>query len=355
MKRHYDDIVDESTANKSDGTFDQYMRRYREATRREPSNLATMTRRYNQQRSAAVLVVQHELWQPYRSLADDPRFRQVVKTIDPKVTGVTAHILYHAAALRRTRRFYRVTKALAERLHRTELRGLRTNDVRLPYPAIYIEVPPGDLRVWNDQTAWHRLTGIYVSEELDDERNWQILACGESKGELVPGMPDDAVVYWKMQLPDDLGLDEAIALSATQDMTEVDHPQAQQAIAQFKRQEWRSIFRWILNLVMYATSVDARVEIDQASQKAWRDRQQHKSKAKREAAAVRWRRLGHTMVVGRGLEPMKGHELRVRTMVTGHWRNVAYGPGLRDHRSRWIEPYFRGPVDAPLTETQHLL
>ena len=40
-------------------------------------------------------------------------------------------------------------------------------------------------------------------------------------------------------------------------------------------------------------------------------------------------------------------KLEARFVVRGHWRNQACGPKHSEHRPRWIEPYWKGPVTAP--------
>lgn len=45
-----------------------------------------------------------------------------------------------------------------------------------------------------------------------------------------------------------------------------------------------------------------------------------------------------------------GRHMTVRTIVTGHWRNVPWGPGKLLRRPVWIAPFVRGPEDAPLVQ-----
>jgi hypothetical protein len=39
----------------------------------------------------------------------------------------------------------------------------------------------------------------------------------------------------------------------------------------------------------------------------------------------------------------------VRTLVRGHWRQQAHGPGYSLHKTIWIRPTWRGPEDAPIS------
>jgi hypothetical protein len=48
-------------------------------------------------------------------------------------------------------------------------------------------------------------------------------------------------------------------------------------------------------------------------------------------------------------EPEEGWTLSVRTIVRGHWRKQACGPGMADRKVIWIRPHWRGPEDAPIS------
>lgn len=45
----------------------------------------------------------------------------------------------------------------------------------------------------------------------------------------------------------------------------------------------------------------------------------------------------------------------VQTLVRGHWRNQACGPRLSERRLTWIEPFWKGPDDAPINVRLHRL
>jgi hypothetical protein len=46
------------------------------------------------------------------------------------------------------------------------------------------------------------------------------------------------------------------------------------------------------------------------------------------------------------VQSASGWHLSKRFVVRGHWRDQACGPGLSEHRSTWIRPYWKGPQDA---------
>lgn len=47
-----------------------------------------------------------------------------------------------------------------------------------------------------------------------------------------------------------------------------------------------------------------------------------------------------------------GRKLTVRHMVRGHWTHQAHGPGHSQRRLQWIDPYIKGPKDAPLITSE---
>jgi hypothetical protein len=43
----------------------------------------------------------------------------------------------------------------------------------------------------------------------------------------------------------------------------------------------------------------------------------------------------------------------VQWIVRGHWRNQPHGPGRTERKRMWIQPYWKGPEDAPRLLRQH--
>jgi len=312
--------------------------------------------------TAVISVLANDLWHPRygdsdvgESAADDERVLDAVKLLDPALQPLSANLMWTMAAYSRTNRCYRVTEGLAHRLIHTELRGIHAGDLRLPYPAIYIEIPRSlGLKIWNNESGWHPLVGCYVVEEPEPDRRWWIMCWGEPKGEIAPGVADDALVYWAMRLHNDQWtVDQIIADTARPKPHDIRVGLWEIRYQYFNSQPWPDIFRWVMNLMIYVTSADARLALDPLSEKAYRERQRGRTPDKRRAAEYRWRRLGHTMVAGQGMAPLEHYDPTVQTRVTGHWRRVVYGEGRSGRKIKWIQPYWRGPTDAPISQTQH--
>jgi len=49
----------------------------------------------------------------------------------------------------------------------------------------------------------------------------------------------------------------------------------------------------------------------------------------------------------------KSSKMTVQTHVTGHWKNQAHGKGLSLRKRLFIEPYWKGQVDAPIAQRPH--
>lgn len=53
------------------------------------------------------------------------------------------------------------------------------------------------------------------------------------------------------------------------------------------------------------------------------------------------------------VEGRRGHVVSVQSLVMGHWKRQAHGPQRSLRKWAWIEPYWRGPEDAPVLHRPH--
>lgn len=331
----------------------------------------------------------------YVQLICAPEMRELIKSFSrnsgmvPGALSFSLVLTYFMAAFEREgKRVYTVSPGLAEKLCHTELRGLSCEDLRLPYPAIYIEVPAkADLQIWNDETGWHRLEGVYVIEDpdvlggadgmdfLERERvawglqpgellrGWRFLLVGECKD---PGnaekMGDDAVYYYRVPLPAGLEVEEAIRKSRDNAFIGRDRDRMRSE-ALDPDEQWKQVFSWVMNLIMYVTWCEPgeRWMLNREARQLWeRAQKAPKGSAKRKRLHQefqkfdpRWRiQLGKHILVQRHEEgPERGAgqprgPMTVISWVAGHWKRVAYGPGRSQRRWQHIEPYRRGPEGA---------
>jgi hypothetical protein len=289
---------------------------------------------------------------------------------------VSMQLMHHMVCHERAgKRVYEVSQALGEKLLHTELRGIKGGDLRLPFEAVYIQIPPGvDVEIWNRDTGWHRAIGCYVCEERymdpDDKyllaaderekfRGWRLMMVGESKD--ARGLPaDDALSFFRVMLPDDVTLDEVVARCEADIQREMTNPRSTWTVQQTNR--WKQQFFWVMNVILYATWEEPgeHWEANTELKRLWdRARKLPKGSPKRKRLNEQARqhksqkrmRLGYKLVVDRSMRKSLDQSLErgeqpsrlcyVKTRVPGHWKAVAHGPKHSLRRQQWIAPYWR--------------
>jgi hypothetical protein len=289
-----------------------------------------------------------------------PEATSFPKTRDEMVQQLRTEISQRWQILNHERggkRVFAIDIGLAERLDKTELRGLRGGDVRLPYRAVYFCIPP-ELRfeVWNQQTGRHTADGVYIVEDtsLEDHLIWHVMICGPSNNE---DETDDALFYAGLPMKIGEPIEQVVLTLADKMTTAEPH----------MREPWLRTINWIVNAVIYATSADARIEHAtlnrEARQLEGRIANLPKNSKQREKLRERLKGLDpmRRIVLGAGTprlseEPVNARgPLTVRTLVSGFWRHQPFGPARSLRRLQWISPFWRGPDLAAETPGIHRL
>lgn len=296
-----------------------------------------------------------------RSLtADDSRLSYDI--IEAK--NLLARGIYHGARFMMAGApVFEASAGLTDRLKHTDFRGLMCEDVQMPCEALYLITPKSSgWTVWNEISGKHALSAVYLSlDYVSDEAGMEdlklskpsrvlyILAVGEWTI-LEGGMVDDSVAYWQLRLPDGETLQEQLPKLHT----DVGDPQ-----------EWRAVTEWLVKVLCYATSVDVRSEVGYFDPRAGKLRARlgaaKGNKRKKILDELKTRIQRRKTILGPGM-PRLAPELRgtgtplgVRTRVVGHFRRVACGPGRTERRKRWIEPFWRGPMDGEVSNPKREL
>lgn len=295
--------------------------------------------------------------------------------LPPNEATTTVILAYHMLSHERAgKRVYDVDPGLADKLLHTELRGLLTDDLRLPYENVYVQVPEKlGLQVWNSLTGWHPLRGVYVTEDsrvgkdaTDLSRGWRILLCGASKSGIVG---DDALSHFWVKLTPGAKLDDELD-KLEQDMTAAGAAAVNGDSFGEMRARWRGVFTWLMNVILYVTWSDPGEHFiaNREARQLWGRIQKLPRGDKRSRLQSNFQKLQPQArivltpktVVRRGgdlSEPEAGTESRVgnwvRTRVAGHWRNQPHGPQNSLRKLLWIQPFWRGAEDAPVSTPKH--
>jgi hypothetical protein len=268
------------------------------------------------------------------------------------------------------RRVYEVSPGLSDRLLATELRGLSTDDLRLPFRNIFVSTPSRDeVQIYNDQTEWHRVEGFYVTEDKTAAgRLWRFMFVGSSKN---PDKPDDdALVHFGVALPGGISLEEALRRERERHGALITTREKSPGFNAFFLSNWERLFKYAMNIIVYATTPDINLEhVDLNKEfRQIRDRVQKlpKNSQKREDLKKKLREMDprHRILLGRGIPPWtneergldrEGRTVTVRVQVQGHWKNQPYGPKSSLRKRLFVSPYWRGPELGDVSTPIHVL
>lgn len=304
----------------------------------------------------------------YKAQNPDLDTRQFYAMMLTGVVQTWTHLIHEHSG----KKVYEITPGLAERLRHTELRGLKTEDLRLPYKSIYVSIPQFDktsLRLYNEDTGWHNLEGFFLTEDLVGNnpskpvRTWRFMFCGPSHDNSQPF--DDALFHFSVELPDDHDLNDVLAKE--QERVNSHIPLGDESRDIF-RTEWRKLFDWALNVIMYMTWPDIEVDHWMANDEAralWNRISKLPKGKKKEELKSRFKslepmyriRLGRNVPLWSSDEP---HEVNdkvrlVKTLVSGFWMRQAYGEGRSLRRWRYQPPYWRNKDALEESNKIHVL
>jgi len=292
-------------------------------------------------------------------------------------------------------KMYFVSPGLEWELRNTELRKMPEEFLRLPYPSIYIVLPTKEpFKVFNDQTGWHDVEGIYlVEDEYTKPRVWRVILTGKPN-ENSKHKFDDALYHWTIYFHPGSTVEECIDFSTKVGMSQIEEakrevvgpdgsicevlnrvdPASEVAkIFKMMREPLLESFRYVMNVVLYASHPDAEVhgfnsnpEYDKLRQRAMKaPKGKKRARLFERSRSLRGKDrllLGGSVVVNRKEAEaaksegsgVKGKQ-KVRTYVAGHWQHYWVGEGRTKRIYKRKRPFWRGPEDAPVTQKTHKL
>lgn len=294
--------------------------------------------------------------------------------------------------------WFGLTDSLFTRFLLTDLRGVRPADIRPPFSGFYLELPLGAVELHHSETGWHPLQALAVgldlrtslARELTEQEKKAVAEfhhfaadspllertvleaasrslhittiCGPSMQS--PHALDDNI--FRVTLP--LGGDDSL------DKTDAEFSEAvQEHIQQIGEAElegsehlriWgvaydgpdsrKLLKRIVMNFILYLNTPNADVRREVVSVdpllKSYR-KGRLGLELLRDMLGSYVTRVGTNVVVDKTLQEAvrthrvtrSGWKLVYRTLVRGHWRNQACGPGSLQRKLIWIEPHARGP------------
>lgn len=286
---------------------------------------------------------------------------------------------------------YLVKPDLRWALENTELKGFPSDNLRLPFPSIYVDVE-NLIEVFNPETGMHKSIGVYITEDTARiPRTWRLLVVGKGKAESALGEQfDDALYHFQLMFPEGSTVDEAVQytfnfLSKDQPVREVElefdgrkvlvthghisEENQEQFVMMWSR--LLRLFKYVMNVAIYSTTQDADVQFRAASPEyqALRERAMRATGNKRRDLFDRLKKvdpnnayvLGGSVVIDRAPKTAADNRegehrtQKVRSLVSGHFRLYHVGQGRTESINKWVAPFWRGPEHAPLTTKQRVV
>lgn len=249
--------------------------------------------------------------------------------------------------------------AIAERLLNTDIKSVDALAVRLPYPAIRLEIPVGLLALYENSGArpsWHNVDAITAAITRRYDGTPVLLArCSGRPARNASNFTDDYGMYVAIPLRTPLAYPESHADTA------LFHDDVR-PLTRLREADWfrvededvsrldftHAVAQLTLNTVLYLTLEHADVVRKHARKKRTSSKRARSSR--RAAQREKERRATEssvTYLVGSHSKRLRsrdrssgtiGHEFIVR----GHYRQQAHGKGYSLRKLIWIEPYLKG-------------
>jgi len=256
-------------------------------------------------------------------------------------------------------KIYEFEKSLTEMLLKTSLKKLDVDFVRSPYDTIYVTIPKSEnLTIPNEQTGLHRVEAVYItairSEELSDvtvleykvPENYKLmiryLFVGESKKDSPLGDYDDALYYNTMILGEG-DIFEQMNLDLERKES------AKGYIDLLDKKRLNKYHSFIVNLLLYITSSQARIEIFKTKHLDYKGKKPKKIK-RAEKQNNKLSKLSEFYKVGcktlstneSGETLIDGKKITTQYKVSPHWHLYWTGKGRKTPKLKWIVEYTKG-------------
>jgi hypothetical protein len=336
----------------------------------------------------------------FSELAEDPQFRAMLALHgrgSDMHSGLVAWVTAKLRTISATSNWFAPSEGLTYKLLATELKGAVVGDLKLPMKAFYVELPDNLFYLEDAKTGWHCVRSLVVAQGCITPRTLEIAARQGDTTAKTPELgerllieaygepnenssnPFDDTWLFKTYLIDNKEEDVESAIErSTRGLVGLRDRTVN--IAEYERTlnsgrlgertldglEIRNLLlRFVLNLCIYMGSEKAAVKHVHADEiDRLHGNKKFKNLRKRVQEKIQQLRDDRVFAVGTNVsvdaemreiirtEGTGGYKLTYRTLVRGHWRNQAHGPGYTLRTRKWIEPHVRG-ADLPTEVVGH--
>lgn len=321
----------------------------------------------------------------FETLPDDKNFIAYRRSVMGKVSQNMIAANDMAYALWRKPRIYMIEEGIGELLMNTKLGDIvELEHFNLPFDSMYLDLPESEYMVSyglpDGRQQVGTLDGVYILQDKvitsDDPRKYVtelfpsshkdfrpitfVLVSKEIEGEMSIGVEmDDCLFSFPIFLHEGrLGsqIDEKVnAIIAKR--CKIDQTTTGSALHN-NVDNFRGIFGWLVNIILYITMPKSRVDRGKGGEgiplhKLLPKKQRKSAPSNKVFVVGKGIKISHLTEKKRGPERGTGTRIKERAhWVSGHYRNVRYGPMIEDGhriekekrktRLRWVLPFPRG-------------
>lgn len=315
----------------------------------------------------------------FSELADDPQFRMMcaLQGASPDIqTALTTWVCRKLRGISSTSNWFRPAEGLVYKLLATDLKGALIGDLKLPMESFYVEMPPDVFYLEDKKTGWHEVRALIVTkgcvthntleiarqnfDDVDDVELGERLVI-EAYGEPNQNSEnplDDTWLFKSYRIENKEEPVEGAIERSLRGLNEQEKAMNRGKLGDriLDGLEIRDLMlKFVLNLCIYLNTEKGTPKHIHAEELA-RLHGGKKFKNLRKPVQEKVKRLQNDRVFDVGTDVMVDHEIReivrtegtgsfqlsYRTLVRGHWRNQAHGPGRALRTRKWIEPHIRG-------------
>ena len=331
----------------------------------------------------------------YSKLLTDSRYQHTVERecayhkkdyTDLNTTRVMRYML--SAYQHYGKKVYTVSPGLSFTLQHTELRKMPAELLTLPYPCIYLVMPPNTFSIYNHETGTHYVEGAYIVDDYSVEpRSWKLMLTGVANENSVSA-EDDALYHYNIVLENGKSLEECIAetvklatkglavrgVVGDKQIVTGDLPDKELKVFNSLKGQLIDVFKYAACVCLYATHPDAETEPFNSSpeyqalyRRALKAKGEKRKKLFKRAAALKGEPrllLGGSVTVSRENREAaiagkqgtsQGSKHKVRTYVQSHWQHYRVRLEDGEYGRKYIlkKAYWKGAKDLPVSNKVH--
>jgi len=307
----------------------------------------------------------------------NPRYEDIAHYIVGSNQGgweqeiMTTHVVFHCLQyIGLGEPLFEIKHGLACLLLDTELSKVHKDMIKMPFREIHLELPYGIFKTFDDREKPFNVMSIFIHYDPEVSSKMRILGNFDPQDKSQPF--DDLNHFYVLDFNEGETVDEILDYRMRQEMPIENKELTEHSpefVARFKAY-MRESFAFIINCLLYINSIHADIRREDRGTDLRRKLARAKSPGKKKEIQRSIDNAGKSKyIVGGSITLTKeetsyyaertpdgtGTKHSHRYRVRGHYKEQAIGVEFKNHRLKWINPYFRGPELAELISKKYIV